>query len=51
MLEADSAFARQEWRGSSGSLIIEVERRVLELKLWEISLGFTNVCVSFTTGS
>ncbi len=32
VLEVDSAFARQGWRGCSGSLIIEVERRVHELK-------------------
>ncbi len=31
-----SAFARQEWRECSGSLIIEVERRVHELTCWEI---------------
>ncbi len=31
VLEIESAFARQGWRGGSGSLIIEVERRVHEL--------------------
>ncbi len=36
MLEVDSAFARQGWRGCSESLITEVERRVHELKFWEI---------------
>ncbi len=36
MLKVFSAFARQGWRGCSGSLIIELERRVHELKCWEI---------------
>ncbi len=36
MLEVDSAFERQGWRGLSGSLIVEVERRVQELKCWDI---------------
>ncbi len=32
VLEVDSAFARQGWRGCRGSLIIEEERRAHELK-------------------
>ncbi len=36
MLKLDRAFARQGWRGCSGSLIIELERRLHELKCWEI---------------
>ncbi len=36
VLEVGGAFARQGWRGCSGSLIIEVERRVHEFKCWEI---------------
>ncbi len=43
MLEVDSAFERQEWRGWSGSLEIEVERRVQELKCWEIRI--LQICV------
>ncbi len=38
VLEVDSAFERQGWRGRSGSLITEVERRVQELKCWEIRI-------------
>ncbi len=36
VLEFDNAFARQGWRGRSGSLIIGEERRLHELKCWEI---------------
>ncbi len=43
MLEVDSAFERQGWRGCSGSLIIEVERRVQELKCLEIRI--LQICV------
>ncbi len=43
MLEVDSAFERQEWRGGSGSLIMEVERRVQELKCSEIRI--LQICV------
>ncbi len=43
VLEVDSAFERQGWRGRSGSLIIEVERRVQELMCWEIRI--LQICV------
>ncbi len=36
VLEVDRAFARHGWRGCNSSLIIVVERRVLELMCWEI---------------
>ncbi len=36
VLEVGSAFARQGWRGCSGSLIIEEGRRLHELKCPEI---------------
>ncbi len=45
-LELDSAFERQGWRGWSGSLIIEVERRVQELNFWEIIT--LQICVQAT---
>ncbi len=46
MLEVDSAFERHGWRGGSGSLIIEVERRVQELMCWEIRT--LQICVYAT---
>ncbi len=46
MLEVDSAFERQGWRGGSGSLIIEVERCVQELKCWAIVT--LQICVQST---
>ncbi len=36
VLESDSAFARQWWRECNGSLKIELERRVHDLKCLEI---------------
>ncbi len=38
VLKVDSAFERQAWRGSSGSLIIEEQRRVQELSCWEVRI-------------
>ncbi len=49
MLEVDSAFARQGWRRCSGSMIIELERRVQDLKCWKIrTLQMCNIVESVT---